>query len=240
MEEENVPEILIDNQIELIKVNNDRLGLAFRIDRFNDDREYVSFVKTCVRQIRSSPEYSNFISYLRSTMELNTCAVLNKLSTENVKIELHHHCFTLFEIVECIVGFLLAKKMPFNTFLVSYLVMQEHYANNIGLIPLSSSVHELVHAGGLFIHKDLVVGNHQQFYEDYKPYMPKEVKEKYKSWITDSTNNPNERVGIPIFSDGSKRFTFLEQVSTINVATLQNKIGSPADYKRLKEEKDDE
>lgn len=238
--EEEVPEILIDNQIELIKVNNDKLGLAFRVNAFNDDREYVAFIKTCVRQIRSSPEYSNFISYLRTSLDVNTCVVLNKLSTANVKIELHHHCFTLFEITECIICYLLDKKMPFNTFLVSYLVMQEHYANNVGLVPLSSSIHELVHNGGLFIHKDLVVGNHQQFYEDYKPYMPKELKEKYKSWITDSENNPNEKVGIPVFSDGSKRFAYLEQVSDINVGSLQNKINSPKDYQKIKADRENE
>jgi hypothetical protein len=118
--------------------------------------------------------------------------------------------------------------------------MQEHYANNVGLVPLSSSIHELVHNGGLFIHKDLVVGNHQQFYEDYKPYMPKELKEKYKSWITDSENNPNEKVGIPVFSDGSKRFTYLEQVSDINVGSLQNKINSPKDYQKIKADRENE
>lgn len=219
-------ELVINSDNEIFKTDLDKLGINYRLTMFNDDKEYVGFIKQCVRQVRGSPEYRNFIAYLRGNLNLNRCVVLNKLDTETVQVELHHHCYTLFDIIECVLNYLLSKKMPFNTFLVSYIVMQEHYSNNVGLVPLSSTIHELVHSDGIFIHKDLVIGNHQQFYDNYLPYMPKHLQDKYQLWINKSNERPMDKEIIPILSDGEGRYKHLDNVSNINVSSLNYDVNN--------------
>ena len=54
-------------------------------------------------------------------------------------------------------------------------VMYNHYTLKVGLIPLSETVHELVHNQYLFIPNDVVFGNWKAFIETYKDYIPLET-----------------------------------------------------------------
>ena len=45
-----------------------------------------------------------------------------------------------------------------------------HYNNMVGLIPLSETIHELVHNGVIFIPTTHVFGNYKLFVEAYKPF----------------------------------------------------------------------
>jgi hypothetical protein len=55
-------------------------------------------------------------------------------------------------------------------------VMWNHYRMVVGLIPLSETVHELVHNGFLFIPTTSPFGYYRKFYLDYEPYIDPELK----------------------------------------------------------------
>ena len=54
--------------------------------------------------------------------------------------------------------------------------MFNHYRLNVGLIPLSETVHELVHNGYLFIPTNYVYGDYKTFVQIYGKYMDPQLK----------------------------------------------------------------
>ena len=76
-------------------------------------------------------------------------------------------------------------------------VMFLHYNLYVGLIPLSETVHELVHNNYLFIPMDKVLGKYQEFINLYQDYMTPEqldVLERNidasRTYYDDLKNNP--------------------------------------------------
>ena len=66
--------------------------------------------------------------------------------------------------------------------------MYNHYKMNIGLIPLSETIQELVHNQYIFIPSDRVFGNWKQFIYDYSNFIDPELESNLKK-IEDLTNN---------------------------------------------------
>ena len=56
--------------------------------------------------------------------------------------------------------------------------MYVHYFLMVGLIPVSETVHELIHGQVLFVPLDRVMGNWEEFMETYDQFIPLETKEK--------------------------------------------------------------
>jgi hypothetical protein len=61
--------------------------------------------------------------------------------------------------------------------------MKLHYQCKVGLIPLSTTVHKLVHEGMVFIPVQNVRGDWLSFYKEYEPFMPQDMKDKLKNII---------------------------------------------------------
>ena len=59
---------------------------------------------------------------------------------------------------------------------VSEEVMKVHYQNMVGLIPLSTTVHEIVHDGQLFIPLQAVKGNFVKFFSKYEEDISPDTK----------------------------------------------------------------
>jgi hypothetical protein len=54
--------------------------------------------------------------------------------------------------------------------------MKIHYQNKVGLIPLSATVHKLLHTGRIFVPLQNVYGNFIGFLEEYEPYISNDLK----------------------------------------------------------------
>ena len=67
-----------------------------------------------------------------------------------------------------------------NVQMVAKEVMELHYKLIIGLIPLSETVHELVHNGFLFIPTTNVYGAYKDFVERYRVYMDPQLLKTLK------------------------------------------------------------
>ena len=139
-----------------------------------DNKEYEHFVKDVESQVRRSNEYKRMVSYLREYMGMDKCAFLKGVSNaENnfdIKIEIHHYPFTLRDIVDIVIRKRQYYHESITVQMVAKEVMMLHYKLLIGLIPLSQTVHELVHSSRLFIPVDKVLGRYDLFIQYYKPF----------------------------------------------------------------------
>ena len=143
-----------------------------------DDRDFSKYIKDIERVCRNSFEYKWLIHNLKTMNGMDQCAVLEGVSSRNdskVKIELHHHPLTLYDIVMAVVRKRIKNNESIDIFAVANEVMYNHYLKHVGLIPLSQTVHEMVHNQFYFIPTDRQFGNYRPFVESYYNELDPEV-----------------------------------------------------------------
>lgn len=169
------------NEVDVVKIPKDIPDLEVEDYDLMDDKDKEKYIKDLERHVRSSFEYRMMVQYLREYMNMNTCAFLSNVTNETnrkIRIELHHSPLTLRDI--CVI--ILNKRMRNCEILtieaVAYEVMFAHYCLMVGLIPLSETVHELVHTQYLFIPTNKVYGYYKAFISNYKDYIDPEMLDK--------------------------------------------------------------
>ena len=142
---------------------------AFMTDRIVTAEESTRFIKKIEALVRSSREYSRYIAYMRTDLGMNRCSFLSNLdmSSDEISLEFHHCPINLYQIVDIIITHRLARGQAVTSLSVADEVMRAHYDNTIGLVPLSRSVHKLVHSGALVVHPAMVHGNWLEFLRAY-------------------------------------------------------------------------
>lgn len=173
MIEENVKFELEDNLFEAIFLYKNK-------DTFIDDKERIKIIKNIESLIRSSNEYKYLIKYIKSTANMNKCSILDNISDEDVTIDVHHCVYTLFDIVELVIKKYDDWNEYWNSFIVADKVLELHYNNFIGLIPLSRTMHEYIHSNNIIINDNRMIGDVKLFYDMYYPYMTDEQLEKFE------------------------------------------------------------
>lgn len=136
-----------------------------------NDKDKVKFIKMIERIVRSSLEYKQYIRFLKDEIDMTECSFFNNVNNKNgskVSIEIHHEPFTLFDIVQIVTEKYIRTGTELNPLDIAEEVMILHYKNHVGLIPLSITVHQLVHDGKLFIPLQNVFGKYTKFIEEYR------------------------------------------------------------------------
>ena len=139
-----------------------------------NDKDKIKFIKMLERIVRQSIEYKHYIQFLKSEIDMTKCTFFSNVSNKNnqsVSIEIHHEPFTLFDIVSIVVDKYIDMNLDLNPLTIAEEVMKLHYKDLVGLVPLSVTVHQLVHDGKLFIPLQNVYGNYISFIEEYAPYI---------------------------------------------------------------------
>ena len=139
-----------------------------------DDKEIFKYITTVERVCRNSRCYKKLIDFLRNYVDMNKCSFyknINNIDTSSIKIHIHHSPFTLFDISNIIYMKRMTMGESLSVTMVAKEVMYCHYNMWVGLIPLSETVHEMVHNGYLFIPTDAVYGKYKEFVEQYKDYL---------------------------------------------------------------------
>ena len=112
----------------------------------------------------------NLISYLKNTEGMDVCSFLDNVTSRDnsrVKIEIHHSPLTLYDICLAVFRKRQQRKESTNIEAVAQEVMYLHYIGWVGLIPLSSMIHDMVHNQYLFVPTDKVRGNYKAFVDNY-------------------------------------------------------------------------
>jgi len=172
------------------KIKNINLSIEEKPERpvyiFTNSRARVKFIMKCENIIRRSQEYKEYMIFLKNHMDMRRCTVLKGLNTDNGKrysIEIHHGPFKLIEIVDTIINKREALGESLNPFYIAEEVVQLHYDEKVGLIPLSITMHELVTNDKIFIPLQYYYQQYDKFYEEYEEYIYEGTKEKIKMFI---------------------------------------------------------
>ena len=163
--------------------------ITFGQNSVMDGKELKRFISSVERFIRSSNDYKRYLGFLKCEVGMNRCSVLGNVDGCTATIEMHHYPFTLFQICECVIDHMVATNKNVNTFSVAKEVMRIHFENYVGLVPLSKSVHQMVHKGAIFIDIRQVFGNVKKFVELYGSYIAKPEMEKLDQIIELSKRN---------------------------------------------------
>jgi hypothetical protein len=160
----------------------------------DDDKDLNHYFKDIEKEVRQSFEYREFIKYIRENMNMDKCAFINGVSNQesfDIKIEIHHYPFSLRDITEIVYRKRAYYNESVDIEMVAKEVMELHYKLIVGLIPLSETVHELVHNGRLFIPSDVVMGRYNIFVDYYKPFCAPEqleVLERIEKYSEEKTS----------------------------------------------------
>ena len=164
--------------------------------KYDTDKDKRKFIERTKRIVRSSKEYKDYIRYLKENMDMDRCVFFKKVkhtSDNAIKIEVHHEPFTLDDIVRTVINKQLAEGRKLNDLDVANEVMELHYNDMVGLVPLSETIHELVHSdtNKVFVPLNMVYGNFNKFFELYQDYMEDDILTRLEFKI-DQTKNMTE------------------------------------------------
>lgn len=172
------------------------------------EKERTKFIKTVERIVRTSQEYKDYIYYLRNEIDMTQCTFFNNVNTKErkkISIEIHHEPFTLFDITQTVLNKYLLTGLQINYLKIAEEVMKIHYQGRVGLVPLSSTVHQLVGEGKLFIPLQNVYGDFIEFLEEYEQFIPEDVKS-----ILEVKLKMSKEIDTPDMSILKKKYIYLD------------------------------
>lgn len=186
--------ILYNKKFAADKRERSKRELSVRIDelpvrgtpKYNTPRDREKYIKTCEIIIRKSMEYKDYIKFLKDNMHMDQCIVLSNLKNgdgKHYRIEIHHEPFTLFDIVETVINRRLYHGESISALKVADEVMDLHYSGMVGLIPLTVTMHELVHNGRIFIPLQYIYHNYAEFVSEYENYMNAALIDKIEAKV---------------------------------------------------------
>ena len=154
---------------------------------FSSYESYEAFIKGVERMVRSNDRYRKYISYLKTEVKLNKCQVLRNVTDEDADIEMHHGpIFTLYDICSIILEYFILKKWKITTLRVADLVLEEHQKNHIQIVMVSSTVHEEIHNGNIFINYHQAYGDLKAFIKKYGIAISNEYRDQLNQYINRS------------------------------------------------------
>lgn len=166
---DNIPATVVNNNTTITL--NDVPEYDFLTWDLDNDKELKKYLTTVEKEIRGSYEYRTMIQYLKDNMGMDQCSFIKTDSDKcNVRIEIHHYPFTLYDIVTIVYRKRIKYQESLDVQMMAKEVTMLHYKLLVGLIPLSKTVHELVHDGKIFIPVQNVLGRYDKFVEFYKPF----------------------------------------------------------------------
>lgn len=174
----NIEKYDTKNLIEMLDIEQPR-PLNDKYIIIMSDKDKLVAIKHIETIIRRSLEYKQFVQFLKDEIDMTECSFFSNVSNKHgkkISIEIHHEPFTLFDITSIVLNKWLDQDLDINPILIAEEVMKLHYQNKVGLIPLSVTVHQLVHDGKLCIPLQNVYGNYISFVEEYGDYINESIQ----------------------------------------------------------------
>ena len=195
-----------------------------------DEKDLKKYIDDVKKTCRGSYEYQAMVAYLRENMDMRKCSILENVENYGngckIRIELHHHPFTIEDIIRTV----LRKRQAFHENLELELTAKEvmylHYNLMVGLIPLSQTAHDVLHNNYIFIPNDKVYGNYKKFVNLYYDFIEPEILDTFDRLeeVTDSDNTAHYTVFEQnrIYIDPDTEYT-LPDLNTVKT-TLENRL----------------
>lgn len=181
------------------------------------DKARDNYIKRIEKIVRSSLEYKDYIAFLKENVDMKRCAFFQKVCQEEtsgrkrISIEIHHEPFTLYDYCDIAIDTWEYEGRPLNDLLIADEVLRLHYENKVGLVPLSKTVHEVIHSSEinntnkLFVPLYMVYGNYKEFLEENA--CSERIDRLYEKLEKKMERTAN--VSIQSFDAIAKQFTYL-------------------------------
>lgn len=193
---------------------------------YKTSKEKRRFIDRIKRACRTSMEYKDYIAFLRDNIGMDACAFFNNINKETnrrIRIEVHHAPLTLEDIVRTVINKYEGEGIPLNDLMIADEVMHCHYGNMVGLIPLSKTMHEVIHnSDKLVIPAYLIYGDYKKFLEEYGEYAD-DCIEKVEEMIEITKELKRES-----YDFLEKKYTYLQ----VDGFTIPSKIDMPEKEKK--------
>jgi ATP-dependent helicase/DNAse subunit B len=164
---------------------------------FRNYESYVAFIKGVEKLVRTNDRYNKYISYLKKEVKLDHCQVFKNITDEDADIEMHHGpIFTLFDYCAIILEYFLIKKWKITTARVADVVLDEHQKNRIQVVMVSSTVHEEIHNGQIFINQKQAYGDLQAFINKYAIAISDDYREMVNRYVDRSLMYDSSDFGV--------------------------------------------
>jgi hypothetical protein len=108
----------------------------------------------------------------------------------------HGPIFTLFDYCAIILEYFLIKKWKITTARVADLVLEEHQKNRIQVVMVSSTVHEEIHNGQIFINQKQAYGDLQAFINKYAIAISDDYREMVNRYVDRSLMYDSSDFGV--------------------------------------------
>lgn len=177
----NIVSITGDKDVVLVENSSQNVLGSFYFNG-DDHASTKKFIKSVEKSVRTSREYSKYLSYL-TDKGLTNDVVFGNINNEDATTEFHHYPFTLYDLTEIMLNYCLKEKIKITSLVLAEKVMKLHYDNLVGLVKLSKTAHELTHAGELFIPMKSIFGDVNKFVEKYREYIFPDQIETYNKLI---------------------------------------------------------
>jgi len=152
---------------------------------FEDDinkKLYIYLKRMC----RNSYEYKEYVKYFKEVLGYSSCKVFGiNIDEIPVRVEVHHTPFSLESIVAAVTAKMFETRgTPLDPKDIAEEVMKLHYDGKIGLIPLTSTIHEAVHNNKIHVKPSDIFGNYRAFFEEYEEYLSDDAIQHYNNVIS--------------------------------------------------------
>lgn len=194
----NIISLNKSGNIYLANKNNSRNLLnSFYFEDFSSPKIVKNFIKNVEKQVRTSNEYKSYIGHLNKEIGLCHCSVFGNITDEDeVTLEYHHYPFTLYDIVEVVINDKVNRNIKFSTFDITNEVLNLHKNNQVGLVKLCKTAHELVHDEKIFIKLSSIFGKVDEFINIYlqSDSISDDLIEKYNKLIDMNNSEFDESI----------------------------------------------
>ena len=140
-------------------------SLPLRIDSFHSEKDFEHFIKTVEKLIHTSVEYRFWISFITETLGNRYCSLTNE-SIAECNVVVHHHPINLFTICKAITTDYISKNQKFCSFDVATKVIELHFQNKVGYMPILSDFHDKFHNGFQDLPIEFVHGDYKYLLEN--------------------------------------------------------------------------
>ena len=163
---------------------------------FLPNENMVKFTKGVEKLVRKHDRYKKYISYIKNIVKLKHCQVLKNITDEDASIEMHHGIIDLFDICDIVTQYHLLHGWKVSTPRIARAVLEEHYQNRIPVIMVSTTVHQEIHNGSLFIPYKSFFGDFKAFIKKYDKAISEDIREKINRYIDRSLMEDPDNLSI--------------------------------------------
>lgn len=158
-------------------------------DSLNNIEDYRSFLKNIESAFRKSREYKAVKSRLIES-GMSNCQIHGNLNAEMVDIEMHHNMLTLFDLAMIITEHMVKTSGKVSSFDVERLLVEAHNNNEVLLVMLSKTAHQVYHANPeFFLPFEMCIGEPWKFLERYKYGITQDIAYKILRYLRQEEKN---------------------------------------------------